>query len=172
MRQDIDKKEYNGTILLFLLPVVSCCLGMASVRSHFPAYYNFFSKIAFYKWDIISIIEALNGWRLISTLVIQFAQHHHGNKQKKNRPTKLKKKNIYIFFINRSRFQNSVSTRILLSVLSITRETPTTITEDCCVFNVLGPLFDEKWCITIIPFISMDVIYIQEKTSVTDGSLW
>lgn len=63
---------------------------------------------------------------------------------KKNRPTKLKKKNIYIFFINRSRFQNSVSTRILLSVLSITRETPTTITGDCCDCNLLGPMFDEK----------------------------
>lgn len=66
-------------------------------------------------------------------------------KQTKNtRPTKLKKKIVIYFSLTGRRFQNSVSTRILLSVLSITRETPTTITEDCCVFNVLGPLFYEK----------------------------
>lgn len=66
-------------------------------------------------------------------------------KQTKNtRPTKLKKKIFIYFSLTGSRFQNSVSTRILLSVLSITRETPTTITGDCCDCNLLGPLFDEK----------------------------
>lgn len=66
-------------------------------------------------------------------------------KQTKKYPShKTKKKKFIYFSVTGSRFQNSVSTRILLSVLSITRETPTTITEDCCVFNLLGPMFDEK----------------------------
>lgn len=115
------------------------------------------------------MIEALNGWKLMSTIVIYFHNINFRSTtdmQTKNTPPPELQKYIYmyIFFINRQSVQKISFSKNTIICVKYSKGNPEDHSRRCFVFNVLEPLFNEKGCINLILFISMNVIYMREKT--------